>query len=95
MDLFNTKALADANQRILALECKLSQTQDDLALFKYALRKMDETTTQLSQIANANNCNLSIGKLIGELVKQSEHRRKSESDRINALITNELARGDI
>ena len=92
MDLFNAKALAASESRSAALERELEQRNNDIALLRQALRSMDEIVVKLQQTANSHNSSPEIGRTIGKLVELTEHRRKTESDRINAIIYTELAR---
>jgi len=86
MDVFNAKALAAANSRCAALERELTATKANQAILAMALRKMDELAYQISQSSSADQ----MRPHIAELVLNSEHRRKSESDRIASVIHTEL-----
>lgn len=86
MDLFNAKALAAAESRCAALERELGTVQGDLAIFKFLVRDMDTTLFKIAQCSNYT----SMQPYIAELTKGMEHRRRSESDRINSIILSEL-----
>jgi len=86
MDLFNAKALAACESRCNALERELGTTQGDLGIFKFLVRDMDTLLFKLSQCPDYSQ----MQPIIAQLCAGMEHRRKSESDRINSLINIEL-----
>jgi len=88
MDLFNTKALAAANMRIAALEREITHVQSDRDMFAHNLRSMDDSIFAMTQCQNWDQMRPHFLNLQGRM----EARRKNESDRINSIIFNELAR---
>lgn len=86
MDIFNAKALAAEQSRCLALERELGKAQGDLAIFKFLVRDMDMELYRLSQCTSQADAQPIIARLVEGMV----HRKKSESDRINAIIQKEL-----
>jgi hypothetical protein len=86
IDLFNAKALAASESRCAALERELAQTKANQAILAVALRKMDELAYRISQSSSPSQ----MQPVLAELVLNSEHRRKSESDRIASVIHTEL-----
>ena len=85
MDFFNAKALAAAESRCAALERQLAKAESDIALLRLTIHKMDDALFNISQKTDYQQAR----PFIAELMKEMEHRRKIESDRISSIIYSE------
>lgn len=86
MDLFNSKALKKAQAIINDLERENGRLKGDLAMFKHLVRDMDQSIYNMSQQPTWER----MRPYFKPLLVGTEHRMKSESDRIQGIISDEL-----
>jgi hypothetical protein len=91
MDIFNSKALAEASQALNESTRENGRLQGELSICRLVIRDMDKLIFEISQMTAWE----SMRPKFAELLKGTEHRRQAESERISNIINRELARTNI
>ncbi len=88
MDLFNNKAMAEMAKALNESQRENARLQGDLGICRLVIRDMDKLIFQMGQGTSWN----AMQPIFAKLLRNTEHRMKVESERINSIVQHELNR---